>query len=314
MRTLPLDLPEPQEEALEAAWLGAYGELHQNVREAITALPGYFRTETTIAGITATDIHTLNTVLGATIEEQVVRVLNSMRPIWDPEEQHLDLHFVRQAQTNPDVLLRRIGSTAREDIVLGIELKGWYLLAKEGEPSLRFVVTRAACAPQDLVAVVPWALSNVISGTPIAYTPWIRSARYCADMRNHYWQVLRNCNQEIDRCITAPQNVAPYPAKSDRISDIPASDSGGNFGRLARTGVMGAYTTAMLETPLCGIPVRYWLAFFKAFRDNATADQIRGDLDRLARSVAAAAPEDPRRIAVEQIVEAVTLLLEGQQD
>jgi hypothetical protein len=54
-------------------------QLYKDVREAISSLPIYFRTETHISGIMATDLHTLNTVLGATIEEQVVRTLNLIR-------------------------------------------------------------------------------------------------------------------------------------------------------------------------------------------------------------------------------------------
>lgn len=56
--------------------------LYRSVCEAIASLPVYFRTETQISGIMATDLHTLNTVLGATIEEQVVSTLNLMRSTW----------------------------------------------------------------------------------------------------------------------------------------------------------------------------------------------------------------------------------------
>jgi hypothetical protein len=56
------------------------------VREAVSGVPIHFRTETHISGIMATDLHTLNTVLGATIEEQVVRTLNLTRNSWDPED------------------------------------------------------------------------------------------------------------------------------------------------------------------------------------------------------------------------------------
>ncbi len=80
-------------------------QLYKDVREAIACLPIYFRTETHIAGIMATDLHTLNTVLGATIEEQVVRTLNLIRNTWDPDEKYALYTFARQAQTFPDVLL-----------------------------------------------------------------------------------------------------------------------------------------------------------------------------------------------------------------
>ena len=131
--------------------------LYRNIREAIASLPLYFRTETHISGIMATDLHTLNTVLGATIEDQVVRTLNLVRNTWDSEGTYSLYSFVRQAQTFPDILLRQASSG---EVLLGIELKGWYLLAKEAEPSLRFQVTADACTKQDLIVVVPWALAN----------------------------------------------------------------------------------------------------------------------------------------------------------
>ena len=133
------DVPDaPERETPPEDW--KHRELHSGVREAVFSLPVHFRTGTHISGIMATDLHTLNTVLGATIEEQVVRTLNLTRNIRDPDGRYALYHFVRQAQTFPDVLLRRTGG---DEIVLGIELKGWYLLAKEAEPSLRFQVTRS---------------------------------------------------------------------------------------------------------------------------------------------------------------------------
>ncbi|MBA2592785.1 MAG: hypothetical protein M3495_00170 [Pseudomonadota bacterium] len=85
-------------------------QLYKDVRGAIASLPIYFRTETHISGIMATDLHTLNSVLGAAIEEQVVRTLNLIRNTWDPDEKYALCSFVRQAQTFPDVLLRKASS------------------------------------------------------------------------------------------------------------------------------------------------------------------------------------------------------------
>lgn len=39
-------------------------DIHRRVRDAIASLPDYFRTETKIEGVNATDLHTLSTVLG----------------------------------------------------------------------------------------------------------------------------------------------------------------------------------------------------------------------------------------------------------
>lgn len=69
--------PPPQRDLPQADW--EHFDLYRNVREAIATLPVYFRTETQISGIMATDLHTLNSVLGATIEVQVVRTLNLIR-------------------------------------------------------------------------------------------------------------------------------------------------------------------------------------------------------------------------------------------
>ena len=179
---------EPQRQIPPKSW--KHHGLLKSVKEAIYSLPSYFRTETNIEGINATDIFTFNTALGATIENQVIQTLNQMRSVWDPNEGYVLYSFVRQAQTFPDVLLKRSATAegSGEDIIMGIELKGWYLLAKEGEPSFRFQVTPAACGPQDLIVVVPWVLNNVISGSPRVLSPYIESAQYAAQYRNYHWE------------------------------------------------------------------------------------------------------------------------------
>lgn len=255
-------------------------QLYVNVREAIASLPIYFRTETHISGIMATDLHTLNTVLGATIEDQVVRTLNLLRNTWDPGDKYTLYSFVRQAQTFPDVLLRK---TSTGEILLGIELKGWYLLAKESEPSLRFQATVAACAVQDLVVVVPWVLGNVISGSPILFEPFVESARFAAGYRNYHWSYVRQTRS--DREIVAPEGVGPYPSKSDQILDRPASDGGGNFGRLARTGIMDSYKQKLEDVQLCGIKTTYWRQFLKAFQESTTDAEAHAALERLRQRI-----------------------------
>ena len=229
----------------------------------------------------ATDLHTLNTVLGATIEEQVVHTLNLTRNIWDPDGRYALYNFVRQAQTFPDVLLRR---TAGDEILMGIELKGWYLLAKEAEPSLRFQVTRNACAAQDLIVVVPWVLDNVISGSPVLFEPFVESARFAAAYRNHHWRYVRRTT--LDKEIDVPEGIRPYPRKSDPILDKPKADGGGNFGRLARTGMMDAYKLKLADLPLCGIKSIYWRDFLKTFQEGTTDQRARAALDRLRQRIA----------------------------
>jgi hypothetical protein len=265
--------------------------LHEGVKRALLALPLYFKSETSLRGIAATDIFTLNDTLGATIENQVVANLNAMRAVWDPEGRYADYGFLRQAQTFPDVLLKSNtpATRGRPSVLLGIELKGWYILSKEGEPSFRYCTTPGACADHDLLVVVPWVLNDVLSGTPIVFPPLIESAKYAAEMRNYYWSHVRNSAQSRDVIVSAIST--PYPAKGDEIADKPAYDSGSNFGRLARVkgddgiGFMDPYVSTVMSHELAGIPAQYWLRFFKAFTDGRDQDDLGARISRLAETI-----------------------------
>ena len=97
--------------------------LQTRVRSALLALPGDFSFENPIAGVNATDLFNLNTLLGASIEVEVVRTLNSLRDMWDPDNDWLGYRFERSSQAFPDVRLVR--RDAGDPVVaLGIELKG----------------------------------------------------------------------------------------------------------------------------------------------------------------------------------------------
>lgn len=286
-----------------------HSALYDNVRDALLSLPLYFRTETVIQGISAVEIFTLSAALGATIENQVVATLNQMRQVWDPEGRYLQYSFIRQSQTFPDVLLRRSGETAGEAAVLmGIELKSWYLLAKEAVPTFRFAVTPNACAPQDLIVVVPWALVNVISGSPVVFSPFIENARYGAEYRNYHWQHLREAKSEAGLTLSKVAN--PYPKKSDAIADVPLADSGGNFGRLARTGLMAAYVTQAKQQLLAGIMAEHWLSFFKLFQEQKNSEAITSEIEKLRRNISSSETEISQNAAAAlEILSAVERLL-----
>jgi hypothetical protein len=189
-----------------------------------------------------------------------------------------------------------------------VKLKGWYLLAKEEVPSLRFQMTAAACAKADLIVVVPWVLGNVISGSPILFEPFVESARYAAQFRNYHWQHLRQTT--YDTQIDISESVSPYPSKSDQIIDKPRYDGGGNFGRLAHTGMMEAYIEKLNEVPLCGIKTVYWRQFLKAFQESTTDAEARVALERLRVRVQAAnvLPSPKTKAALAILVELEQLL------
>lgn len=256
-------MAEPVRQGPDRKW--EHLELWKSVQEALRALPGHFATKTNIEGMLATDIFTLNSALGAAIEEQVVTSLNAMRPLWDPDHEYTPYMFVRQPQTFPDVLFKK-KTNDRDDILLGIELKGWYLLAKEGEPTFRFKVNKGSCTPADLIVVVPWTLSNVISGSPVVYSPYIEFASYAAEYRNYYWQTMRKTKD--DTTIVPAKDMKPYPAKNDRIEDQAVRDGGGNFGRLSRSRLMDKFIADMMQTRLSGIEASEWLKFFRTFTEK----------------------------------------------
>ncbi len=304
MTDFPADLPPPPERPVLPAG-DAKTILVDRVREALIALPGYFQSTTNIEGVAATDLFALNSLLGASIEQQVVDTLNRIRPVWDPDETWATCRFERHPQTFPDVRLVRWDG-AVTTVELGIELKGWYLLSKEGEPSLRFQNTREACAPHDLICVVPWHLRNVLSGSPVAVEPWVEYAQYAADYRNYHWQHVRVTTN--DRTVTSPAagTVTPYQPAGAAILDRAVADGGGNFGRLARvTGLMDAFTTRVKQTQLLGIEARHWIRFLKLHTEGHDPNQIEAQLvQELQVATAAGSIESAKRVVelVRQLV------------
>ena len=252
-------MPCPSPSEPSATW--EHYRLYRRVIDALYAVPAHFDSRTMIEGIAATDLQTLNSVLGAAIEEQVVSTLNRMRPVWDPDNEYQRFFFQRQAQVFPDVLLK--SDLNGQEIILGIELKGWYLLAKERVPNFRFTTTADACAEADLIVVMPWNLSNVLSGTPVTHKPFVAQAKYAAEYRNYWWTEVRST--ESDTNIISPADVEPYPSTGTQVADRPVSDGGNNFGRLARTGLLDEYIEQMLDFRLSGIPAGEWINFLRRF-------------------------------------------------
>ncbi|MFE2613334.1 hypothetical protein ACFXA2_06950 [Micromonospora chalcea] len=269
-------VPPPEEPILEDD--DPKSTLQQRLRTVLLGLPAFFKFNNHISGVNATDLYSLNGLLGASIEGQVVKALNQQRALWDPDDEWLGYTFERQSQAFPDVrLVRKGASAAGVEIALGIELKGWFLLSKEGEPSFRFTTTANACADHDLLVVVPWYLDNVLSGSPVAAEPFVASAKWAAEYRNYYWQHLRNTKG--DTKISSPTGARPYPSKTDLISDIPAADGGGNFGRLARAeGLMTDWIRTTNQTEVLGIRIRDWFLFLKMHSDQADPQEVTDKL------------------------------------
>lgn len=276
----------PQPTAPDPSW--EHYALWQAVRTAIYTLPSRFSSELVISGVLATDLFAFNASLGATIEEQVIDALNRLRPVWDPDGRYALYSFERQPQTFPDVVLRAASPEVEPQVIMGIELKGWYALAKEGEPSFRYTVTPAVCAPQDLLVVVPWALSKVISGSPQVFAPYVIGARQAAEYRNWYWEHARG--GDGDKRVRLSDVASHYPNKTDPISDHALKDGGKNFGRFARTRVMDDFIKELMEDKLAGIPLWAWQRFLLLFTEGQSEASVEAGLTALAARAQAAPP------------------------
>lgn len=161
-------------------------------------------------------------------------------------------------------------------------MKGWYVIAKEAKPTFRYNINADACAPQDLIVVFPWVLSDVIAGSPKLLKPFVGEARHAALYRNYYWTRMRTAEGGNPNIIAA-EHAAPYPAsKVDKCSDQAEDDSGDNFGRIARSGLLDAFVAQAGREVVSGIPVKAWVKFFRVFRDGS------GDVSEMACKVESA--------------------------
>ncbi len=257
--------------------------LYDNVFKTLYALPSFFKTDLLISGVLATDLFTFNSSLGATIEAQVVEALNAVRGSWDPDQAYASYSFARQSQRFPDVILRT-AADVEPKILMGIELKGWYALAKEREPSFRYKASPNVCAPADLLVVYPWALTSVISGSPQLYQPFVTGARYAAEYRNHWWRYIKEGGERNALRLSTVSQF--YPTKSQPISDVAVHDDGNNFGRFARTGIMDAYRELLFQEQLSGIPLSAWQKFLSAFSEDKTEAQINRAVDQAVAEAA----------------------------
>lgn len=294
----------------------AHFDLYKNVLSALYALPGRFHSPLVIEGVMATDLHTMNTALGAAIEQSVVDSLNELRSLWDPQNRYANYSFARQSQTFPDVLLRTTDPDATEPILMGIELKGWFAIAKEAEPSARFYASEHACADADLLVVMPWLFDSVVSGRPRLMKPIIAEAKHVARVRNWWWEYVRQSKEPTEKrgIIPAP-HLSVYPSKSDKYSDKPISDGGGNFGRIARCGVIDDEVAAVSQELALGIPVHGWRRFLLAFSekaDHSSIDIALSSIEAEYKRQFALSPEYASRIA-EKHHEIADLLKEGAE-
>ena len=265
----------PQADELPAAdW--PHKALWERVKDALSVLPEHFDFPTIIEGVPAPDIPSANTFLGSGIEAHIPKALNRMREMWDPEGKYEDYAFVRQPQVFPDVPFRQMKPDG--ETLFALEIKSWYALAREREPSLRITVNSKWCHPADLVVVYPWALSNAIAGRAMLFPPFVTGCRTAARVRNAYWD--KRGKTPADKKVVSPKGAAKFwPSKGSEFNDSAPSDKGGNFGRLARTGVMDAFITRLFaEQSIADIPLGSWQKFLTIYAASGSLDDLAVEL------------------------------------
>jgi len=287
--------------------------LYDRVISTLYALPERFETTLRIEGVPAPDLFTMNSALGAAIEKSVVDSLNELREMWDPQQQYADYAFVRQSQRFPDVLLRTSNPSPQyPPIIMGIELKGWFVLSKEGEPSFRYKISPQCCAEADLLVVLPWVFDSVVSGRPKLMDPIVTEAAYAAQRRNYHWQWIRlnrDGESQDRRGIRTALHTGTYPPKSARSADVPTSDGGGNFGRIARCGVMDVEVDGRLKQELLGIPVDAWRRFLLIFADGAASAALEDGVQGLSRAFDTAGLSAAQREQAAELLQRLSWIL-----
>lgn len=248
------------------------------------SLPSECNIENTYSGILATDLFSLNTLLGSMIENKVVIFLNAHRHLWDNGEWN-EYHFIRSNESFPDV--RLVEKTGKHDVVLGIELKSWFILSKEGEPSFRYRTASEACDCGDLLCIIPWYLSDAVCGHPVLATPWVFSAKAAAEATKRYWIYERQTDKPmtlVERKLEVPDGIKPYMVNArDKTNYKPVNDGGNNFGRLARTGIMSDFVEETLLTDILGIPANNWRMFLKAHTDSSSLKDIQKKISSITK-------------------------------
>jgi len=149
-------------------------------------------------------------------------------------------------------------------------------------------------------------LSDVVAGSPKLLPPFVGEAKYAAELRNHYWQHVRQARG--DSSIVTATHRTPYPLKSAQCSDRPAEDTGANFGRIARYGLLDTFVPDTTKLEASGIPIAAWLAFFRLFTDqdrdlDQTIERIGSSLSRYADL-----PADQRHVLIESFERIASVL------
>ena len=260
-----------------------YGLIERFKNKVFPSLPSECPIENRYSGIMATDLFSLNTLLGSMIENKVVQFLNSHRFLWDDGKWN-EYHFIRSSESFPDVRLVKVNQP--NNIVLGIELKSWFILSKEGEPSFRYKTASEACDQGDLLCIIPWYLSDAVCGNPILLSPWVFSAKAAAEATKRYWLYERQTEKPFtlkERELEVPTDCKPYMLNArDKTNYKPANDGGNNFGRLARTGIMTNFVEETLQTDILGIPANNWRLFLKAHTDSHSLSDIQRKINNMS--------------------------------
>jgi hypothetical protein len=278
-------MEEPKRVIPDTIW--QYFDVWDSTKSLLYSIPNHFQSDLSIRGVNVTEIFSVGALFSGILETQIVDTLNRLRGIWDKDAKYFPYSFIRQPQNFPDVLLMKTAGgeeVKSKDILFGIELKSWYILSKEGEPSFRYQITPAACADADLLVIVPWILSDVVSGSPKLFQPWIESARYVAEHRNFYWQKSRKQRNKNPN-IRTPKDIKHYPDIRQEAADEAEEDKGGNFGRIARTNIINQYINSLKDRSYLGIKISHWIEFLKAVSDTSADIEIERKIRAIKEKV-----------------------------
>lgn len=174
------------------------------------------------------------------IEQFIYDVLDTFREEWAVGP-YAGCRVNYNPTSFPDITI-----TSGREVILGIEIKSWHTLAKEGQPCFRFQASPLACAPHDILVVFPYYWENLWTnhGVALLLAPYIENSRFVATQRNETFDFEHPRNP-----VRRVTGITPHTSKHrEEINDQPPEDKGGNFGRIGRLDLFRKFTWDLAAT------------------------------------------------------------------
>jgi hypothetical protein len=166
-------------------------------------------------------LNRFNNYVGQGIEELIGSELNgSLRGTWTTDG---NLSLVRNAVQFPDLYLIR---RKERRILLSVEVKSWFVFAKD-DITARFEAAPNIIRGGSLIVLVPWCMTNLVSGSPRLLLPYVGDAKALAERRDDVWKA--GGGRQFAKGQVSPKRKVETPVV-DRVPSASVRDARGSAG------------------------------------------------------------------------------------